>query len=275
MSETSIENSSRSLQWTPGLVSITFRQLAPERIVELVKQAGLSAIEWGGDVHAPHGEFEQAERVRRRTREAGLDVAAYGSYYRAGGSSDEGLTFETVLETARRLEAPTIRVWAGKGGSAEMSESQRRRVIDDLKRCCDLAGKHGVSVSLEYHGNTLTDTREAALETIRAIDHPNLRTYWQPRTSEASTVENAEELDAVLPWLSHLHVFHWHVKPGEGIDRRPLAEGRQAWKTYLSRLEALEGPRALLLEFVRGDDPEQFLDDAASLRRWIGLDDHT
>ena len=34
----------------PGLVSITFRPLSPREIVDLVAEAGLKAIEWGGVV---------------------------------------------------------------------------------------------------------------------------------------------------------------------------------------------------------------------------------
>jgi hypothetical protein len=40
-----------------GLVSITFRQLSPPAIIDLVRQAGLEGIEWGGDVHVPHGDL--------------------------------------------------------------------------------------------------------------------------------------------------------------------------------------------------------------------------
>ena len=37
----------------PGLVSVTFRKLSRTEIAGLMVNAGLSAIEWGGDVHVP------------------------------------------------------------------------------------------------------------------------------------------------------------------------------------------------------------------------------
>ena len=46
-----------------GLVSVTFRKLTPEKIIELVSEAGLNAIEWGGDVHVPHGDLKRAAEV--------------------------------------------------------------------------------------------------------------------------------------------------------------------------------------------------------------------
>ena len=36
-----------------GLVSVSFRGLSPEEIIRIAKDAGLSRIEWGSDVHAP------------------------------------------------------------------------------------------------------------------------------------------------------------------------------------------------------------------------------
>ncbi|MFN2155934.1 MAG: sugar phosphate isomerase/epimerase, partial [Anaerolineae bacterium] len=93
-----------------GLVSITFRQLSPAEIVARAAQAGLEAIEWGGDVHVPHGDVDAARTVRRTTEEAGLQVAAYGAYYRVG--HEEPCPFADVLESAVALGAPLIRVWA-------------------------------------------------------------------------------------------------------------------------------------------------------------------
>ena len=86
----------------PGLVSVTFRQLAPRTIVDLVAEAGLWGIEWGGDVHAPVGDLHIAREVRAMTLDAGLAVAAYGSYFRFRPDD----SFERVLETAIALGAP-------------------------------------------------------------------------------------------------------------------------------------------------------------------------
>ena len=39
----------------PGLVSVTFRQLSPEDIIDITYASGLKAVEWGSDVHLPAG----------------------------------------------------------------------------------------------------------------------------------------------------------------------------------------------------------------------------
>ena len=65
----------------PGLVSVTFRQLTPEGIIQLCMQTGLQTVEWGGDVHVPPGDVSRAAAVGELTRAAGLSITAYGSYY--------------------------------------------------------------------------------------------------------------------------------------------------------------------------------------------------
>ena len=104
----------------PGLVSVTFRQLSPEGIIDLCASSGLQAIEWG-DVYVPPGDDRVASRVGEMTRRAGLSVAAYGSYYRLAAS--EASPFEEVLASAEAMGAPAIRVWAGNRGSADTDET--------------------------------------------------------------------------------------------------------------------------------------------------------
>ena len=232
-----------------GLVSVTFRQLTPAEIVALVAEAGLEAIEWGGDVHVPVGDLRTAREVAARCAGNGLAVEAYGSYYKARGD------FGPVLATALALGAPRIRVWAGKHGSAE--EPDRAAVVEDLRKVAALAAGEGVEIAVEYHANTLTDTLDSALELFAAV--PALKPYWQPPIG--STVEDAL---AAVPALDPVavHVFSW----AEDGTRLPLAARESLWRPVLATLPA---DRHALLEFVRDDSPQAFQEDAATLRDWL------
>jgi len=252
-------------QLIPGLVSITFRKLSPGQIVDLAVRAGLLAIEWGGDIHVPHGDVARAEEVARQTREAGLSVATYGSYYRLGESEAKGLAFERVLDSASALGAPAIRVWAGTKGSAETTAEERRGIVADAIRIADLAQARGVAVSLEYHGGTLTDTRESVRKLMEEIPHPNLDFLWQPVSGEEEEL-GVQRLWDILPRLRHVHVFHWWPT---GAERRPLVEGEERWRHYLEMVRDQKRPAACLLEFVRDDSPEQLLEDASTLRHLL------
>ncbi len=245
----------------PGLVSITFRQLNIEEIVDLVRRAQLEAIEWGGDVHVPPGDMACAQKARRLTSAAGLYTASYGSYYRAGYNDPS--EFAQVLETAVELETPIIRIWAGRQGSDESDEKNWAAVIKDSKRVARLAAKENIVVSYEYHAKTLTDTCDGTLRLLREVDEPNLRTHWQPSHGNSRN-RNLEELARLHSHLCHIHIFHWMNR-----ERRPLAEGVEDWKTYLGSACETRRDHGVLMEFVVNDNPDQFTTDAATLRSLI------
>lgn len=248
---------------TPGLVSVTFRKLSPAEIVTLVRQAELDCIEWGGDIHVPHGDSIRAREVRQLTLEAGLTVAAYGSYYRVNKSEADGLPFTTVLETARALGAPTIRVWAGTLSSAKADAAYRAAVAADARRIADLAQAAGITVTSEYHGGTLTDTDASAQQFLRETQHPNFRTGWQPHPG-GTLATNLAGLQAILPQLTTIHCYHWL-----NTERRPYVEGAADWRQYFAVIQSSGRRHSALLEFVAGDDPANFFRDAATLRQLV------
>jgi len=245
-----------------GLLSVTFRNLSTAEIIALTVKAGLDSIEWGGDVHVPPTDAANAIEVGRATREAGLAVSAYGSYYRLG-HEDTG-PFEAILETARNLGTDIIRVWTGKKASDEADADYRKKVATDGQRVAELAGQAGVRIACEWHAQTLTDTAESAAALFQDVDHPNFLTFWQPRNFQ-STAFSLADMDTALPRLIGLHVFHWHQQTRE---RLPLADGAEPWAAYLAKTSPT-GDLYASLEFVANDDPEQMLTDAATLKSWL------
>ncbi len=248
-----------------GLVSITFRSLSAAEVVDLARTAGIDGIEWGGDVHVPPGDVQRAGEVRHMTEDAGLSVSAYGSYYRLRPEADEEHPFEAVLDSAVALGAPTIRVWAGNQPSSAVDAAERGRIVEQSRRVADMAAEQGISIAYEFHGNTLTDTLESVLDLLRAVDHPNICTFWQPPNG-MQPAESRAGLDAVAGWVSNIHCFHWWPT---SKDRHPLADGEANWKLYLEKIAVLPGDRFVSVEFVKDDAPEQFLKDAAVLKRWL------
>jgi 3-dehydroshikimate dehydratase len=225
----------------------------------------LKTIEWGGDIHVPAGDLARARQVRQWSEDAGVGCAAYGSYYRLRARTAEGVSFEAVLESAVALGAPTLRIWAGSKASAKTSEEERAALLEDAHRIGELARASGVTLSLEYHADTLTDTRESVLRLMAELPDPVWGFLWQPANGE--TVEpNVKRLQEVLPRLRHIHVFHWWPTAAE---RLPLEGGEDRWRTYLHLLRSRATPTPCLLEFVLGDNVDQFFQDARTLRRWL------
>ncbi len=248
---------------TTGLVSVTFRKLSPQRVIELVKSTHLTSIEWGGDIHVPHGDLKQAEQVAQHTRDSGLSVSAYGSYYRLAEA--ESPEIEAVLDTAKALGTSQVRVWAGRRGSANADDTYRQAVIEDARRIVDLAEKQNLTISLEYHQNTLTDTLASAVNLLNAVNHPNFKMFWQPPHTPDMALK-LSGLETLLSSITSVHVFHWHP---ETRDRYPLAQGETDWKQYIDMLRTSPNDHVLSLEFVADEDEDNFLRDAQTLQSWL------
>ncbi len=154
-----------------------------------------------------------------------------------------------------------IRVWAGREGSAQADAAYWDRVVADSRRIADLASAEGLRIAYEYHGNTLTDTDDAALRLLRTVDHPAVGTYWQ-RRDDGDFAQDLAGLRAVLPWLVHVH-----VQASAGGARLPLDAMAAEWRQALAIVAETGRPHTAMIEFVKDDTPEQFLADAAVLRR--------
>lgn len=245
-----------------GLVSISFRDLSAEELIKATKAAGLAGIEWGGDVHVPPGNVEEAKRVCELTEAAGMKVFSYGSYYIAGEQPIEA--FLPILESAKALGAPIIRIWAGDKATWRADAAYIDQVIADTQKVCDLAARENIGISYEYHGWTLTDNRFSACDVHREIGKDNMSLYWQPNPY-LSHEDNLLALKMVLPSLSNVHVFHWDC----GMNRFPLESGSQVWKDYLNVIKADEKSHRLMFEYVKDDRLEQLNEDAQTLRRLL------
>ena len=247
-----------------GLVSVTFRKLSCEEIIEITQNAGLDAIEWGGDVHVPHGDIERAADVAGKTKEAGLSVSSYGSYYRPGKTVQD-IDFQDVLATAKVLTAPAIRVWAGDKGSSAATNATWDVVVKESRRIADMAGAEKIRIAYEFHRNSLTDTNESAARLMEKVNHPNIGIYWQP-PDRTTLQNNLAGLRAVKPYLENIHAFSWDEKTGERLLLRAMKE---KWIELLKEIAAAPGDRYILLEFVKDDSIENFLSDAEALKSWI------
>ena len=243
---------------TAGLVSISFRGHTVEEIVEHVKAAGLEAIEWGGDVHVPHGDAAAARRARELCAEYGIAIPEYGSYYIIG-QSEEGL-FEQALRSAAILETPAIRVWAGQGISSDTVFRERYRAyVRDARRICDLAPD--LKICLECHPGTLTDEYHTALQFLKDVERENLKMFWQPNQFRNLSY-NLDAIRALLPYIYSVHVFSWNREA-----RFPLREGWEDWRRYLDLLGGKR--RNYMLEFMHDDKVETLPETARTLREWL------
>ncbi|MGW0708405.1 sugar phosphate isomerase/epimerase family protein [Streptomyces sp. NPDC002643] len=244
-----------------GLCSVTLRHLDAPGVIAAAVDAGLECVEWGGDLHVPPGDTDIAARVRDATGAAGLAVASYGSYYRAGHS--DPAEFEPVLHSAVRLGAPRIRIWAGATGTEETGPEKRAAVVGDTRRAAELAAEAGVDLAFEFHRNTLTDGADRTLRLLEEVGRADVRTYWQPPldTPDADALAG---LDTLVDRVAAVHAFSWWP----GTTRLPLDARAELWRAALGR--AHERRLDVLLEFVPDNDEKALAREARTLRALAG-----
>lgn len=245
--------------WIPGVVSATFRDRPADEVIRLAVQNGLKAVEWSENAHVMPDDPAGAAALRKATEDAGLAVAAYGSYYRLGEYEDAEATFRKSLVSASALGAPTIRVWAGVKPSCEADSAYRAKLAAEARLIAEMAAKEGMVVAFEWHKNTLTDTNESGLALLEAAGHPAMKSLWQP-TVALTPRERVAGIRLLGDRLVNMHVYSWP----DG-KRGPLNAAE--WAYYLDACQC-GGSHYALMEFVRDNTPEQFAEDAARL---IGL----
>ncbi len=242
-----------------GLTSVTFRSRTAEEIINIAKNAALGGIEWGADVHVPPNDLANAKKILNLTIKQGLRVLSYGSYFRAENGED----FLPILETAKTINAPIIRIWAGSKKPYEITPQEFTDLVCAIKKAGEMAASKGITVALEYHRNTMTETAEGAARLLTAVNCNNVKTYWQPNP-ELSFNEHLNEIELLLPWIVSYHVFCWE----HDNTRLLLAQGTQQWEQYIKKAVSIN-PN-LILEFVKDDSEENFLKDAKTLNDLIG-----
>ena len=249
-----------------GVTSSTLRQYAYRNFIRHVVKTELSCIEWGSDIHVPYSDTGKAAEVAVEMALHKLAVSSYGTYYRLGWLHEASL-FDMILDIARTLGAPMLRVWGGGIAGKYVGAEMRREMVGDALEISAAAKKSGISISLEYHQESITDTAENALSFINEVRSgggENIYLYWQPRPLLGFS-ENKRELAQVLPFLSNIH-----VQACEGSARLLLREHSARWREYIKIIKDGGGKHNFLLELTKDDRPDFFIEDAKELAGWLG-----
>ena len=124
-----------------------------------------------------------------------------------------------------------------------------------LRRAGDGAGRHGATLVIETHPDLVTNGT-VAVETMRGVDHPQVRINWDPANLEYynHAPNGRAEFDLVLPWIGAVH-----LKDTTGGFEQwafcTLGQGVVDFPHILGRLEAVgfSGPCTMEIEGVQGE----------------------
>lgn len=243
-----------------AVASVSFRPYKAEEIIKAAKESGIDAIEWGSDIHAPVNDTEALKKIRDLSKDFGVGVSSYGSYYRLG--KDDPKDIKAYINAAGILGTDFIRIWCAEKASAEIGNTELKKLISDGKAVSRIAKENSITLCLECHPFTLTDDYKASLNFIEAVDSPNLKMYWQPNQFKSEKY-NLLSAKALAPVTENLHVFHWDSE----YKKYPLCEGTYIWEKYLSFFK--EKDHNLILEFMHDDRLKTLKSTAETLREFI------
>ncbi|MBQ3048819.1 MAG: TIM barrel protein [Oscillospiraceae bacterium] len=247
------------MSYSLGLVSVSFREHSPAEILAAMKAAGLTHIEWGSDIHAPADDVQKLNEIVRLQQEFGIVCCAYGTYFRLGVTPIDELT--RYISAAKMLGTSILRLWCGNKNSQDYSPEEKADLFEQCRRAAKIAEQFDVTLCMECHNNTCTNTKESSLELMQAVDSQNFKMYWQPN-QHRSNEENLRAAALLAPFTEHLHVFNWKGNAQGGTDMFPLADGAHIWREYLG---CFDKDKTLLLEFMPDGKIETLPREAAAL----------
>ena len=244
---------------TPGLVSLALRKSKPEDIVRFATQAKLEAVEWSSLAHNPLGKESVSKEIAQITSDAGLKVVGFGSQHRVGDTTKFAVSLDREIAAAVALGSPSIRVFVGTMGSEDVLDSTWRGVSEQLAATAQKANDAGLTLMLEFQGNTFNDTPDSSLRLLKSVEGAKAKTYWQPDFAADDTAWQGA-LRPLLSRLGGIHVFYWKEGQRVGLD-----QGYREWMQIINLLKERDISTPLLIELVEGDHPENLIRDGATL----------
>lgn len=239
-----------------GLCSVSFRSLSPQEIILAAKNANLSCIEWGSDIHAKCDITENLGYIVSLQEKYGIFCSSYGTYFRLG--TDNVNELSQYISAAKVLGTDVLRIWCGDRQREMLTDSESSALIDIAKKAAEIACKNGVTLCMECHNNSYTQTLCGALELMEKVGSENFRMYWQPNQL-VSTDENIRYAKGISKYVRNIHVFNWL-----GNEKYHLCDGVDVWKKYL---DCFEDNKTLLLEFMPDGRIESLSREADALDR--------
>lgn len=241
-----------------GLVSASFRKHTAREILETMKTAGLSFVEWGSDVHAPCKDLDKIREIVALQKEYGIECTSYGTYFRFSETPLEELP--RYIEAAKLLGTNILRLWCGTKSGAQMTKAEKNEMLSLCKQAAAIAEENKVTLCLECHRDSLTEDPDDIVWLMESVKSPSFRMYWQPfqwQTSEENCINAAK----IAPYAEHIHVFH-----REDGQKLSLTHAITIWQEYLKRFSM---PRTLLLEFMPNGKLAELAGEAAALREIV------
>lgn len=215
------------------------KQRKIEEIAAMAQRLKLDGIEvWEGHIDEYIDRNGDMESLKELLAANGLECVVVSPY-------PDLITEETLDENmgvirkcvayAQALACPMVRVFLGAKPSKEVTGAEWDRCIRALQELVKDAEASGVVLMLEIHNGMPTDTKEAALKVLQAVDSQWLRLIFDGFNFFPNGLDIMEAYEALKEYAVHYHFknLHWDkhvcVPLDEGdVDFAPLARAVKA-----------------------------------------------
>lgn len=241
-----------------GLCSVTFRKKSAAKVVEIAKKAGISYIEWGGDIHVTN--TEEARIVKSICDNEDIKICSYGSYYRVGCCDNS--KWEEICLIATAMGASSVRVWLGEKNSEETTQTEYNRILDDLKCICSVAQRYNLLVCPECHDNTYNNNTDAFLKIENELKADNFKTYFQSRYFRFDY--DIDRIERTFDYIENVHVSYRDL----AREQRFKKKDKYYLDRLLKKLSEMNFDGVILVEFTKGSKVKQFFKDIRKLKSY-------
>lgn len=241
-----------------GMTSLTFRNQEIPTVFEHAKKAGIQGIEWGvSENHIRLCDDKSIDLVKCLSKKYDIEIWSLGSYC---DMTDFNAGIK-ILNTAQKLGAPIIRLWAGNKGSDVCSEDEYQLIVNNTKKLADMAEKSSIQLCFEYHPYTLTDGAAEAVQLVEQIHKDNVGLYWQPQ-GQLSYEQNKEAFEKVKPYvLKNIHLNNYSEATGYGY----LIDILEDLRGYFKKEQNTQ--YHFIIEFVKDSLLESLIKDVITVGR--------
>ncbi|WP_169975950.1 sugar phosphate isomerase/epimerase family protein [Tautonia rosea] len=217
---------------------------------DLAADMALDAIEPTSYYFPSDVSGEMLRNLRRHAFLRGLDISgtAIGNDFCVAPGPDReaqlALT-RTWIDRAAVLNAPMIRVFAGRTPRGESEEVAVARAIEGFKEVLPYAAEKGVFLALENHGG-ITATSDQMMTLIEAIDHPYFAVNLD--TGNFRTEDPYGDLARIAPYAVNVQVKTEISRNGESKEEADLPR-------LIQILRDVKYSGYVVLEYEAAEDP--------------------
>jgi sugar phosphate isomerase/epimerase len=236
-----------------AVFTVMLPDLNPEEAVTALAQTGYDGTEWrvttvdprrrseapsfwGNNLCTLEPTLENADRARKLTREAGLELTNLGTYLSPGNL----MAVEQAMQFAERAGAPSLRVNAEPYNGDYFAAFERS--LKFYREVEKLAKKYKVRALVETHQGLITPSASLAHRFISNFDPQHVGVIYDPGNMVLEGFETyLMGLQLLGPYLAHVHLKNAALtRPLEGSIWQPrwlpLEDGVVNFKKVLQSL---------------------------------------